>query len=657
MSLNDGYNKNNTNSNLNKKSLIKRVQNLSKTNAEKKKQFSKRTTVKNRNFPINSGNYWEKNYNLNNYFNQPKDKSKLFSSVNTMFTHDGIYNFENKPEQKKVKTELKKTSHWTNDKTSKINRDKEIEKKLKNEKLENERQRLMIEEQKEKERKEKEKKEKEKLEKRRKEKARKEKERIERIDKEIEEYILKGKERSENERKEKVKKEREETERKEKEKRQKELLEKEKEMERLRILEEEKKRIEKEKKGIEEKEKKEKEEKEKARKDKEKEEKEKELKRQKEEKEKEKLEQKKKEKEREKLNEYNNKELISTSKSEINEENNLPSEISSVTKSKIGLRNLGNTCFMNTCLQNLIHSDYFILKLFSKSSLISSRTKISKQFYSLCQEVSSCSSSACSPYDFKSAFGSKHSMFSGYAQHDTQEFCRILLEDMNYELNEVIHPAPYKELSTLNKTKIECDKEFDEVFRKRENSLIMDVFYGQLINIFKCDCNFETYSFEKILDLPLLLPKGRASIDIKDLLKVYFECERIKFETKCENCKKKEWHTKQIKISQPPNILILSLQRQNPRTGTKNNSYVDFSDELDMSIYLDHECWNKNDAKYSLYGIGNHSGSIDFGHYYAYIKINNSWYEFNDSHVSSYYKRENNSSSNAYILFYKKNNI
>ena len=105
------------------------------------------------------------------------------------------------------------------------------------------------------------------------------------------------------------------------------------------------------------------------------------------------------------------------------------------------------------------------------------------------------------------------------------------------------------------------------------------------------------------------------------------------------------------------NILILSLQRQNPRTGSKNNCYVDFSDELDMSIYLDHECWNKNDAKYTLYGIGNHSGSIDFGHYYAYIKINNSWYEFNDSHVSPYSKRENNSSSQAYILFYKKNSI
>ena len=402
---------------------------------------------------------------------------------------------------------------------------------------------------------------------------------------------------------------------------------------------------------------------EKKKKEKEKEEREKKERLEREIKEKEEKEKKEKLEKEKAINELKKKEKIKesssiTTKSDKKTESDTidSSEASSITKSKIGLRNLGNTCFMNTCLQNLIHSEYFIIKLISKSSLLSSKTKISKQFYSLCKEVSSCVTNSCSPYDFKSAFGSKHSMFSGYSQHDTQEFCRILLEDMNSELNEVLHPAPYKELSTLNKSKIECNKEFDEVFRKRENSLIMDVFYGQLINIFKCECDFETYSFEKILDLPLLLQK-RTNIDIKDLLKDYFECERIKFETKCEKCKKKEWHTKEIKISQPPNILILSLQRQNPRTGTKNSSYVKFYDEIDMSEYLDHECWNKNDAKYTLYGIGNHTGSIDFGHYYAYIKINNTWYEFNDSSVSIHSKDDDNNSSKAYVLFYKKNNI
>ena len=622
MFTNNGSNKNTSNTTCSKLGLTAKINDLSKKNNNKIRQKNTANNFKNNKFPKKSyNNEIENQYSSSSYnysSTGSRKKSGLYNSVNVdYYQYDDPYLRENMREKKK-KNDLKKSGFYHN---NKVNTDRN--KKLKD-----------------KERKEK-------------ERLLKEKE-IERLLKEKEiERLLKEKEEKEKLLREKEEKERIEKERKE-ELRKKVLLEVERK--KLQIIEEEKEKLEREKL---EKEKKEKEKLEREKLEKEKKEKKEKLER-------EKLEKEKKEKEkleRDKL--YERKDKLSNTERNIysQEEESTScsdnSSISSITKSKVGLRNLGNTCFMNTCLQNLIHSELFIQKLFSKSFLLSSKTRISKQFYSLCKEVSSCSSSACAPYDFKSAFGSKHLMFSGYGQHDTQEFCRILLEDMNSELNEVLHPAPYKELSTLNKSKKECDKEFDEVFRKRENSLVMDVFYGQLINIFKCECDFETYSFEKILDLPLLLQKHRSSIsiDIKDLLKDYFECERIKFETKCEKCKKKEWHTKEIKISQPPNILILSLQRQNPRTGSKNNCYVDFSDELDMSIYLDHECWNKNDAKYTLYGIGNHSGSIDFGHYYAYIKINNSWYEFNDSHVSPYSKRENNSSSQAYILFYKKNSI
>ena len=68
----------------------------------------------------------------------------------------------------------------------------------------------------------------------------------------------------------------------------------------------------------------------------------------------------------------------------------------------------------------------------------------------------------------------------------------------------------------------------------------------------------------------------------------------------------------------------------------------------------------ENKAKYTLYGIGNHSGSLNFGHYYAYIKIKlnsineGKWYEYNDSIVSPH-TSSTNSSSTAYVLFYKKN--
>ena len=344
----------------------------------------------------------------------------------------------------------------------------------------------------------------------------------------------------------------------------------------------------------------------------------------------------------------------------------LDTNVLKIITSKIGLKNLGNTCYMNTCLQNLIHSEYFIQNLFKYKSLISfdvnSDTPISKEFFKICEKYISLNDyDSYSPSYFKSEFGDKHRNFSGYGQQDTQEFCRILLEDMNKELNTVKVKIPYKELDTKNKSKIQCDKEFDDFFRKRENSFIMDVFYGQIINIFQCKyrdknnynayCNQETYSFEKIMDLPLLLPKKMGSLNIDDLLDNYFEKMDIEFETKCEKCGRKSRHEKQMKFSHPPNILILSLQRID--RGGKNEVEVNFPNELDLNKYIDNEIY-KDNTKYTLYGIGNHSGSINFGHYYAYIKLNDkNWYEYNDSHVSSY--SSTISKRSAYILFYKKN--
>ena len=328
-------------------------------------------------------------------------------------------------------------------------------------------------------------------------------------------------------------------------------------------------------------------------------------------------------------------------------------ELNSIINSTVGLSNLGNTCFMNTCLQNLIHSEDFIKRLISKKSSISLSTPITYNFFNLCQEIS-LSKRAVSPNKFKEKFGLKHHLFAGYGQNDTQEFCRVLLEDMNTELNEVKKKKPYVELTTSGKTKIQCDREFDENFRGRENSIVIDSFYGQIINIFTCKCGFKDYSFQKVLDLPLLLQTS-TTLDINGLLEDYFEEETIKFETKCEKCGKKRDHRKEVKFSQPPNILILSLQRINPRTKRKNTCSIDFPQILDINKFIDGDCGHANDGEYILYGIGNHNGSINFGHYYAYIKLNDKyWYEFNDSYVRKMSEGINTRSTTAYTLFYKK---
>ena len=91
-------------------------------------------------------------------------------------------------------------------------------------------------------------------------------------------------------------------------------------------------------------------------------------------------------------------------------------------------------------------------------------------------------------------------------QHDSIEFLRTLLDDMSKEININQNISAYKELTTEGKSKEEQNKEYHNFFLSRENSIIVDIFYNQMINIFTCACGFESYSFQKLLDIPLLLP-------------------------------------------------------------------------------------------------------------------------------------------------------
>ena len=356
---------------------------------------------------------------------------------------------------------------------------------------------------------------------------------------------------------------------------------------------------------------------------------------------------------------YNKKNDINVINENENENNNNSEKLYSIILSKIGLSNLGDTCYMNVCLQNLIHSKNFINNLLLKKSIISERnTPITKEFLKLCEKMSISRGGSIAPEDFRNVFCKKHKEYRKYAQFDTIEFCRYLLEDISSELNEIKQKTPYRELSTFSKSKIQCFREFEELFRSKENSIVIDSFYGQIINIFVCPCTHRMYSFQNFLDLPLLLPGGIDSTSINELLSQYFKEEYISFNSKCENCHRRTNHYKEIKISIPPNILILSLQRKDERTNRKNNCLVKFEEKIKINDYIDQECQNGNKYIYHLYAVGCHAGNINYGHYYAYIKINNQdWYEFNDSKVNYIGGDIETKSTYVYVLFYKRRKI
>jgi len=73
--------------------------------------------------------------------------------------------------------------------------------------------------------------------------------------------------------------------------------------------------------------------------------------------------------------------------------------------------------------------------------------------------------------------------------------------------------------------------------------------------------------------------------------------------------------------------------------------------ELDLKEF----CFgaNRNDTKYELMGIINHFGKISGGHYTSNVKVDDKWYNFDDTKTSII---DNPVTPNAYVLFYINKN-
>ena len=112
--------------------------------------------------------------------------------------------------------------------------------------------------------------------------------------------------------------------------------------------------------------------------------------------------------------------------------------------------------------------------------------------------------------------------------------------------------------------------------------MITRVFYSQIMSTYTCECTNRLYTFQNILDIPLLLPDKIEYINMYDSLKLYFNNEKIILEAPWNKCKGNKMNTKVIKISKPPEILIFSIQKIQAFNNSKNNSYAIFPYILDI---------------------------------------------------------------------------
>ncbi|KAM8769709.1 ubiquitin carboxyl-terminal hydrolase 2a isoform 1-T2 [Acanthopagrus schlegelii] len=330
----------------------------------------------------------------------------------------------------------------------------------------------------------------------------------------------------------------------------------------------------------------------------------------------------------------------------------------------VGLKNLGNTCFMNSILQCLsnTHSlrDYCLHNSHRRDLNNNSRTNtaLMEEFAKLIQTMWTLSSSeAVSPSEFKTQIQRYAPRFVGYNQQDAQEFLRFLLDGLHNEVNRVtVRPrGTVEDFDHLPDE--EKGKKMWSKYLEREDSKIVDLFVGQLKSSLTCShCGFCSTVFDPFWDLSLpIAKKGYGEVSLIDCVRLFTKEDVLDGDEKptCYRCKARRRCTKKFTIQKFPKILVLHLKRfSEARRTSKLSTFVNFPmKDLDLREFASE---NSINAVYNLYAVSNHSGTTMGGHYTAYCRNPNSgeWYTFNDSRVTPMSSSQVRS-SDAYVLFYE----
>uniref|UniRef100_A0A8D3BMW7 Ubiquitin carboxyl-terminal hydrolase 32 n=1 Tax=Scophthalmus maximus TaxID=52904 RepID=A0A8D3BMW7_SCOMX len=184
-------------------------------------------------------------------------------------------------------------------------------------------------------------------------------------------------------------------------------------------------------------------------------------------------------------------------------------------KGATGLSNLGNTCFMNSSIQCVSNTkpltDYFILGRhlyeLNRTNPIGMRGHMAKCYGDLVMELWSGTQKNVAPLKLRWTIAKYAPRFNGFQQQDSQELLAFLLDGLHEDLNRV-HEKPYVELKDSDgRPDLEVASEAWENHLRRNRSIVVDLFHGQLKSQVKCKtCGHISARFDPFNFLSLPLP-------------------------------------------------------------------------------------------------------------------------------------------------------
>ncbi|KAI9654798.1 MAG: hypothetical protein M1821_005792 [Bathelium mastoideum] len=280
----------------------------------------------------------------------------------------------------------------------------------------------------------------------------------------------------------------------------------------------------------------------------------------------------------------------------------------------VGLKNQGATCYLNSLLQSLYFTTAFRKAVYQipteqEPDRANSAYALQRLFYRLQRDAT-----AVSTTELTLSFGWESKQI--FEQQDVQELSRILMERMEERMKGT----------------------------EAENALAK-MFVGKMKTYISCiNVDYESSRIEDFWDIQLNV-RGNKSLD--DSFRDYIQVETMEGENKyfaegygLQDAKKG------VIFEAFPQVLHLQLKRfeydWERDALMKINDRYEFPEVFDASPYLDEKADKSEPYIYRLHGILVHSGDLNAGHYYAFIKPtkDSGYYRFDDDRVTRATKKE-----------------
>ena len=333
-------------------------------------------------------------------------------------------------------------------------------------------------------------------------------------------------------------------------------------------------------------------------------------------------------------------------------------------KGLCGLKNLGNTCYINSITQCLNNNrtfvEYFLSNRYKEDLNPNTKSNLIHEFIGIVKNLYK-ENSVVIPTSYLleikkiASTDPCYRELIGYGQADSQEFLQFFLEKIHEQLKYPVN------MSIIGNIHNDTDRLATEAYKvqhthfNKNYSKIIEEFYGLEYSKITSSTNksYKSETFSPLSSIAIEIPPNVKDnqCSLYKCLDNYTSMEK-EIPHQQHDKEQKNKYNKQISFWSLPDTLIIFIKRYDNYLNKKNNLITFPITDFNLLKYS--IGYNNHKNIYDLFAISNHSGQMSGGHYWCYSKnIDGNWYNFNDESVTSI-KPSELITNNAYCLFYKK---